>query len=142
MEEGVTSISNYSFSGCENLDSMVIPKGVTVIEEGTFHNCGCLKSVTLPNTIKEIGYKAFYYCTILQEITIPEKVLHIRDLAFAENKHLTSIYCKPTIPPMTYSQIIHNSPNATIYVPRGTKHHYKATGGWCDIINRIEEFDY
>ena len=48
IEEGVTSIGNYAFYGCE------------------------LKSVKLPSTLEQIGSNAFEFCMQLAEIDIPD----------------------------------------------------------------------
>ena len=39
IENGITSIGKYAFSGCSNLTSITIPVSVTQIGDGAFYNC-------------------------------------------------------------------------------------------------------
>jgi hypothetical protein len=39
IPKGVTSISNYAFSGCYSLASVTIPEGVTSIGNDAFQGC-------------------------------------------------------------------------------------------------------
>lgn len=82
IPDGVTEISNTSFSGCSSLEELTIPDGVTKIERGLFHDCSNLKKITLPNGITEIGPYAFYGCTSLESITPPDSVIKIDCMAF------------------------------------------------------------
>ena len=51
--EGVTSIGNYAFNGCENLTSVVIPTGVTQIGDNAFNDCNKLANVYYTGTKAE-----------------------------------------------------------------------------------------
>ena len=62
IEEGVTSIGNYTFYECSSLTSVTIPNSVTSIGEWAFCDCSGLTSVTIPNSVTSIEGGAFYNC--------------------------------------------------------------------------------
>ena len=84
----VTSIGNYAFSGCTNIETATIstlaisyiPKDklkTVVITSGAsignyaFRGCTGLTSVTIPDSVTSIGTDAFYGCTNIETATIP-----------------------------------------------------------------------
>lgn len=103
IPEGVISLENGVFRGCEKLTHVVFPYSLTkisrssfvmsglteieipnyieVIENGAFAYCKKSSKVILHNGIKEIGENAFLDCTI-KEIVIPKSVVYIHPLAF------------------------------------------------------------
>lgn len=81
IEEGVTSIANEAFHGCDNLKTVVLPDSMTELG-APFWGCRSLSSITLPKTITRINWLAFKNCTALKEIVIPEGVTYIGEEAF------------------------------------------------------------
>ncbi len=84
-------IGNYSFAGCKELSSAVIPNTVTSIEEGAFYDCISLTSMTIPNSVTEIGDNAFLGCWDMTSISIGNSVTSIGSGAFFLCEGLTSI---------------------------------------------------
>ncbi len=91
IPDGVTSIGDYAFEGCESLASITIPDGVTSIGDFAFIGCESLASITIPDGVTSIGYRAFHECKSLTSITIPDGVTSIGNDAFFGCKSLTSI---------------------------------------------------
>ena len=91
IENGVTSIGDYAFRGCNSLTSITIPNSVTSIGDYAFSECYRLTSITIPNSVTSIGDYAFYGCSGLTSITIPNSVTSIGDYAFSGCSGLTSI---------------------------------------------------
>lgn len=61
-----------AFSGCGELQRVVLEDGINVIEPNAFANCVKLEYIKLPNTLQKIGYCAFANCdSILCDIVIP-----------------------------------------------------------------------
>lgn len=87
----VTSIGNYSFFGCSNLVSVVIPEGVTNIGAYSFRGCSGLESVEIPNSVSNIGGQAFQDCQSLTAVRIPYGVKTINGQAFYRCYNLSSI---------------------------------------------------
>ncbi len=83
----VTAISDYTFYGCESLESVTLNK-VKTIGNGAFSGCYALKSVILPDTVTTINGSAFLNCSSLKSITIPEKCTSIGSNVFAGCRNL------------------------------------------------------
>jgi len=77
IESGVTSIGDYAFSGCTNLESVSIPGSVTSIGEFAFNDCTKLQFHTdgssvirIPPSVKKIGQYAFSGCYSMYNVRI------------------------------------------------------------------------
>ncbi|MGN1036173.1 MAG: leucine-rich repeat protein [Ruminococcus sp.] len=72
----VTTILEYTFVDCYNLESVEIPSSVVEIGDYAFANGSKLSSVDIPETGEDmtIGKAAFAGCTTLSSITIPDRV--------------------------------------------------------------------
>jgi len=70
IEEGITSIGDYAFSGCSGLTSVIIPDSVTSIGYSAFSGCSGLTSVTIPDSVTSIGYSAFSGCSGLTKFIV------------------------------------------------------------------------
>ena len=91
IPESVTSIGESAFSDCYRLTSITIPEGVTSIGNWAFYNCRSLTNLTIPEGVTSIGKGAFYNCSSLTNLTIPEGVTSIGERAFSDCDSLTSI---------------------------------------------------
>ena len=87
----VTSIGKSAFYNCTSLTSIVIPDGVTSIGELAFTGCSSLTSIEIPDGVTSIGKWTFYGCTSLSSIEIPDGVTSIGLNAFDGCTSLTSI---------------------------------------------------
>ena len=87
----VVEIGRYAFSGCSNLDTVIIPNSVTTIGRYAFNGCSGLKAVDIPNSVTVIWQYAFISCKELKEVTIPSSVKTIGDGAFYECSKLEAV---------------------------------------------------
>ncbi len=62
---GVRDIGGEAFSGCVNLEEVILGNGVTTIGGEAFENCEKLKEIYIPATITNIGADAFKGCSSL-----------------------------------------------------------------------------
>ena len=152
IEDGVTHIGEYAFSGCKNLTSVTIPNSVTTME-GAFTNCTALTSITIPNSVENIdgafskctqlttvtlpksitsiGDHTFFGCSSLTSITIPESVKTIGNEAFLGCSSLKSITCKAPTPPHSQIYSFAETPDSLLLlVPANSIDAYKKAEGW------------
>ena len=83
LNSNITSVGNYAFAGCTNLESIVIPNTVTSIGSYAFNGCSKLSTVTIPSSITKISDYTFSSCTSLESIIIPNTVNSIGSYAFS-----------------------------------------------------------
>lgn len=60
IPETVTSIKDYTFSGCRKVTSVTISDSVTAIGNGAFDSCTGLTSINIPDYVTSIGDRAFF----------------------------------------------------------------------------------
>ena len=70
IPSSVTSIGEYAFSGCSNLESVVFEGNsqLKTISGRAFQNCSSLKSIIIPSGVTSIGSSAFNGCYALKEV--------------------------------------------------------------------------
>jgi hypothetical protein len=68
--DGITSIGNYAFIGCQQLSSLTIGSSVTSIGTNAIDHCDGLTEVTLPASVSTIGNGAFKNCVGLTHVNI------------------------------------------------------------------------
>lgn len=92
IQEGVTSIGDEAFMGCQNLASIDFPTGLVSIGNYAFKDCNSyLTSVELPVGVLSIGDSAFSGCDNLTSIVLPAGLTSIGDAAFYDCGKMTSI---------------------------------------------------
>lgn len=96
IKEGITEISNSTFSNCVRLTDVSLPEGLTTLDFQAFAGCSLLEQVHFPSTVTTIGMSAFNSCTILSDINFPENLHEIGDFAF-QSCGFTSITIPDTV---------------------------------------------
>lgn len=91
IEDGVTSVGYFAFSGCENLTEITLPDSIEVIGQSAFWKCSSLMEITIPNRVRTILGGAFENCTSLTEITLPDSVTWIGEETFRNCSSLTEM---------------------------------------------------
>ena len=77
----VTSVENYAFYGCSDLQTVLLPNSIVSIKSSAFAHSG-ISSITIPASVTStIDYYMFYECSSLNEIVVDEnnKVYDSRD---------------------------------------------------------------
>ena len=138
---GLTEVSKYTFTGCDDLIRIIIPQNVNIIDEHAFANCTNLARITLNTSLTTIGIYAFGNCSSLKTITIPSSVTTIRGSAFYLCKILSTIYCTPTTPPTGLDNYTFET-TCKIYVPLSAVSSYKYRESWSKYASQIEGYDF
>ena len=148
LPKGITNIENETFSGCEDLKSIVIPESVTNIGQKAFADCSSLVDISLPKGITNIENETFRNCKSLNTFTIGSNIENLESYVFSGCDSLKTIYCYRIIPPTTNTHtfyslvekedsfiwpILEIPIDCHLYIPEGCISKYKQTTGWSDF---------
>jgi hypothetical protein len=117
----VTRIDASAFSGCNFIESVVIPDGVTIISDEAFYLCKNLKKVTLPSTLDIIGSWAFANCESLESIAIPDAVKWICSRAFSDCAKLSTLTLGEGLEQIQENAFMNCASLKSVRFPRGLK---------------------
>ena len=144
IPNSLTSIGDYAFYQCSNLESVNIPTNLDKIGIGVFQNCTKLASMDL-QSVTSIGSNAFVNCHAFITLTIPATVTSIGNNAFNAALNLRTLICKRTTPPTVSAATFGNgTANYTgrntynqgvnkLYVPQGCSSAYN-TSYWASVL--------
>lgn len=125
-----------TFSSCTSLERVRLPEGLTMIPDGTFIGCTNLKEVNIPKGVTSIGSISFANCESLTNVKLPDGLTEIGESAF-NNAGITEI----TIPAgMTaISDDTFNSCDnlASITIPGNVKTIGNAAFAGCEAVTSI-----
>ncbi len=115
----VTSIANYAFQYCADLEIVTFENNSTLSSIGTnaFYGCTSLESIAIPSTVTNIGSYAFYGCTSLEEVEVLKENGPITNLGLNAFDNCAS--------------------NLTITVPTNRLCEYKNTPFWSSYRDKI-----
>ena len=125
IQEGVTSIGDWAFSGCTALTEITIPEGVTSVGFYAFSCCKSLTDITLPSTVTSLGTESFLECTGLTEIVIPDGVEWIGGYVFEGCTGLTNVVLPASITEMG-ANVFNDCTALTDVYYQGTKEQWAA----------------
>lgn len=91
LPEGYTTIGDYAFYGCENLERINLPSTIQSIGKDAFNGCVKLKEIIMPDTVTEIGENAFRNCSALENVKFSKNLTAIPGYAFAGCSSLREI---------------------------------------------------
>lgn len=138
IPEGVTRIEALAFRDAEYITSVTLPNSLTSIGLQAFCGTSHLPYVTIPNNVTSIGNNAFQGCLRLTYVIIPESVTSIGEYAFDQCYELSSVKIGGAVPVELYANSFPTRPNATLYVPIGSKSLYSIANYWRDFKKIVE----
>ena len=153
INNGVSTIGDYAFTGDVNLTSVSIPETVISIGECSFFGCGNLRNLSIPQSVSSIGNAAFavsglssvailgnisiianssfYYCSGLSTLVIGNNVETIETGAFSGCSNLQTIFSYNSTPPAVENNALQGVPrSAIVYVPIESVTIYQAHAVW------------
>ena len=140
IPEGVTTLEEYTFQYCENMQRITLPQSLTTIELAALSHCG-YSELLIPHAVTSIGDYAFDYCERLKTVTIGRGVREFGHCVFDGCRMLNKVISH--IPGDSLFEIDRSvfgniNEDCILYVPKGSKEVYENTIGW-DLFSRIEE---
>ena len=91
IRKGTMILCDFSFVGCGELTTVIIPDGVRAIGFCAFKNCKSLSTVSVPNTVIKLGSSSFEGCSRLTRLELPDSIKTIGKYAFRDCISLSSI---------------------------------------------------
>ena len=88
----LTAVSDYAFSGCENLKEVDLPESLIYLGRQAFNSCSHLTNVIIREGLEEIGLAAFDYCFNLNELSLPHSIKNLRNNCFQDCGDITIYY--------------------------------------------------
>ncbi len=70
---GLTSIGDYSFSGCKSLQKVALGEKLATIGNYAFENCSSLTKISIPKNVTAIGDYVFSGCYSLTDVSIEDR---------------------------------------------------------------------
>ena len=67
---GITSIGDYAFHSCINVEKISIPNSVEIIGRRALYNCSKIESIYIPSSVNCIKEGSFYNCSNLERVDI------------------------------------------------------------------------
>ena len=83
IPDSVTAIGEFAFGKCAGIQILDLGTGLVSIGRSAFEGCGAITALRLPGSLEHIGMKAFYRCAGIPALVIPEKTADIGISAFA-----------------------------------------------------------
>lgn len=136
IPQGVTTIGQNAFYGCENLATVTFPSTLTRIEGGAF-SYTALTSLHLPDGVEFIGHSAFRECNVLETVTMTDSVTTMDDNAFDHCDILRSVTLSDqieTIGLQTFSQC---KKLETIHLPASLKTIGNDAFQYCESLRSV-----
>lgn len=145
IPETITSIADYAFYGCDNLEKVTFHKGIYYvgsyvfyecrnlkevifndnlrsIANGVFASCKALEYIKLPDSLTSISKSMFHKCDILKEVILPSKLKHIEHDAFAYCYELKDLVFPDTLETIGDSAFEECTSLKHIIIPSSIKH--------------------
>ena len=145
IPQGVKSISQNCFRGCEFSSIQKFPDELLEIGESAFEGCWRLGGVLeFPESLISIGQKAFSGCGMLEGIVLPSELATIKANTFNNCYYISKITCKAIEPPTILSGAFNGvaKDNFTVEVPEQSVNRYQNDTKWGEFKRIGAHYDF
>ena len=97
VDELVTRIGDYAFSGLSEVTDVQIASTVTSIGDGAFDGCTSLISIEIPDTVETMASSVFWYCSSLETAKLPAGLTEVPYCTFYNCGSLYQVYLPGTV---------------------------------------------
>lgn len=91
IEDGVKTIGDYTFFGCAQMKTVVIPSNINYIGKFAFMYCKSITSISIPDSLSVLGSYAFADCKNISSVILPDRISAIRTCTFLGCESLTEL---------------------------------------------------
>lgn len=137
----VESLGVSAFSGCSSLLEVVLPESVTTLGGSLFANCTAIRSVELPDNIATISESAFSGCSALATFKAPRNAAKIGKEAFKNCKSLGNFELPATLETIGDSAFEGCKAMTSVALPEGVSSVGKSAFKSCSAIASVELSD-
>ena len=134
ISNDTTTIYDYAFNGCKNLENIIIPEGVKSIGNNAFSNCVKLSSIFIPNTVEYLGYSVFYNCSNLKDVKLSSELKEIEPASFEQCTALESLIIPNKVEKISVGAFENCTSLHTIIVPNSVKQIQAAFQGLNNLV--------
>lgn len=137
----VVEIEESAFEDCRSLQSVTFTgTNLTSIGDWAFYNCHELQNIIITEGMQEIGQAAFFNCVYLNELSIPSTMARMADNSFAQCRKLKRIVSYAVNPPEIDAKTFEDVDRAIpVIVPSGSESLYHEANYWCEFFNISED---
>lgn len=133
----ITAIGNNAFSGCDALQTVVVPAGVKTIGSNAFRNCTALELLAIPQGVTGVGNNAFFGCSALTELRLPDSVVTMGDGVFRGCSLLRTVTLPNTITIIKRDTFYECNSLESVTIPAGVERIEGASFYDCDNLTAI-----
>ena len=137
IPDSVVTISERSFSNCEQLKTVTFGSCVKYIEADAFSKCIALENALLPSSLETLGSKSFSDCKSIKKVFIPKSVISWQPGVFINNEALTDITIENGLKTIPVSSFYNCTSLQEITIPASIKNIYGLSFNECAALNKI-----
>lgn len=137
LPETLESIGGDAFSCCYKLETITIPNGVKVVNQGAFAECESLVEISLPDSVETIGDRVFQRCPNLTEVKLPNSMTTIPQLFFYNCAKLESIEIPESVESIDMYAFTKCASLKSIELPANLKSIYMCAFEECSALESV-----